>query len=131
MLIGAPLSAKPLETGGVFEFVGFTTIETRDGNDGIVAMHEACQIEFGPDTRMCTTEEYFRSPNAEGTATPAWIQGTSYSSTQDWTGVSDLNNCFFWSAASGSSVWSVGANGHLVLSLCSGARPITCCARVN
>ena len=33
MLIGAPLSAKPLETGGVFEFVGFTTIETRDGAD--------------------------------------------------------------------------------------------------
>ena len=66
MLVSAQ-AAKPEKPiappSGVFEFVGFSSGMV-DGGVGIFAINAACQADFGPDARMCTSEEFWRSPGA-------------------------------------------------------------------
>lgn len=71
-----PAGAGPVE----YWFVGFSTA-TVNGGVGLVGMHGACQEDFGPEARMSTTTELFRSPFATPQPGLAWINPTD-----------DLNN---------------------------------------
>ena len=72
-----------------YRFVGFSSSEDADlvaGDEGLPALYAACQDSFEPDARMCTTEEFLRSPNIEGTqdvALKAWIHPTIIGFTTD------------------------------------------------
>ena len=43
-----------------FSFVGFSTAQV-DGGAGFFGMNAACQADFGPDSRMATSEEIIES----------------------------------------------------------------------
>jgi len=49
----------------VYRFVGYSTATTTGNAGGFVGIYQICQNEFGPMARMCTTEEFFKSPNIE------------------------------------------------------------------
>ena len=66
--------AKP-PASNEFRFIGFTddapvnTLpNTIDGGQGMIAMHELCQDDFGPNSRMCTRRVLAALP---GLAVPA------------------------------------------------------------
>ncbi len=63
---------------GVDQFVGFTddvptATDTINGGQGMLAMHALCHDDFGPDARMCTSKEFWLSPNAEAPGASAWM----------------------------------------------------------
>jgi len=61
-----------------YRYVGITELQVPDTAFGVFDMNAWCQGEFGPDARMCTTEEFFKSPVVGGTewedTVMAWIQ---------------------------------------------------------
>lgn len=62
----------------VYRFAGYSS-ERTDGNaGGPLGMHAICQGNFGPTARMCTTEEFWKSPGIVDAGGPlgAWIQPT-------------------------------------------------------
>ncbi len=117
---------------GVFEFVGFS-IGTVDGAAGILGMHSTCQADFGPDSRMCTVEEYWRSPSAASPGlTPAWLHPGGVVFLRS----AVTGDCRGWSStdSSGAVVRENVGLGNIVQVvelLCDIARPVTCCARLK
>ena len=124
---------------GVFEFVGFSS-GTVDGSgdstnpgslEGISGMFKPCRDQFGSEARMCTSEEYFRLPNASRPTLAAWvhpafaIEGRSdlgcRGTTRFWTG--GLNG------DTGGLV--IDTDGNAAEFTCDALRPVTCCARVT
>ena len=116
---------------GVFEFVGFST-GTVDGSVGVLAMHAACQTDFGADTRMCTSEEYFRSPGAADPGSDsAWVHGAA--AVSFFSNVA-AQNCNGWNDNSSTRRGlTVQENGIVNTddSFCNVARPVTCCTRLK
>ena len=61
---------RPAAVSDVFRFVGYTDDATNaepdtiDGGQGLLAMHALCQDDFTLDARMCTSKEFWLSPNA-------------------------------------------------------------------
>ncbi len=105
---------------GVYQFVGFTddvptATDTINGGQGMLAMHALCQDDFGPDARMCTSEEFWLSPNAAAAA-DSWL----------------LKHCTSEATAS-STIWGlvVTPDGKPAtapaISGCETVRPVTCC----
>ena len=86
---------------GVFEFVGFSSGMVQ-GDVAFVGMHAACQADFDPDSRMCTSKEYALSPNAGVPGSHAWVHPVTGSAT-DFTRASGSCNGSFggWSRADG------------------------------
>jgi len=95
-----PATAGPVE----YWFVGFSTA-TVNGGVGLVGMHGACQADFGPEARMSTTTEMFRSPIATPQTGLAWVNQTD-----DLNNAGDPSrNCQGWGAA------TAGKYGTVVL----------------
>ena len=46
-------------TSNEFRFIGFSTV-TIAGDQGMIAMHALCQDDFGLNSKMCTSEEFWR-----------------------------------------------------------------------
>jgi hypothetical protein len=65
---------------GEYQFVGYSLGKTTGDAGGVVGMHAHCQarFNFGKTARMCTTKEWWESPNAEYPPAErggiAWIQ---------------------------------------------------------
>ena len=126
---------------GVFEFVGFSSGMVQ-GDVAFVGMHAACQADFGPDSRMCTSKEYALSPNAGVPGFNAWVHPVpGLASSTDFTEGPDscVGSFGGWSNAdSAKSGMTVDPNGHIsnIVSLtinatCDAPRSVTCCSRVN
>ena len=117
---------------GVFEFVGFST-GTVNGGVGMLGMHSTCQVDFGPDSSMCTSEEYWRSPSAADPGlTPAWIHPIRLDVNKDFSLIGGASSCQGWTKNDGGSFGSaVVENGGRLGQVCDNARPVTCCARLN
>ncbi len=123
----------------VFEFVGFSS-GTVDGSgdstnsgslEGIPGMFKPCRDQFGSEARMCTSEEYFRLPDASRPTSAAWVHPAFAIE-----GRSDLGcrgTTSFWtgglSADTGGLV--IDINGNAAEFKCDALRPVTCCARVT
>ena len=76
--LAAPPVPPSLDTNAVTEYrvVGESTA-TVDGGSGQDGMSAACQSDYGPQSRMCTTLEVIRSPEITGLpagSTGAWVQ---------------------------------------------------------
>ena len=132
---GEPKDRKG-SAGDVYRFVGFATTIPRLGIEGFVALHVSCQEDFGLLARMCTTEEFWLSPNADYPDELAWIHmvGTRSGSLSDFTRGINFNengSCAGWSnAGDGPAVAPGGQSAGQMSSVPCGvvARPVTCCA---
>jgi len=61
----------------VYRFVGYSRGTTTGAAGGPLGMHAICQASFGLDARMCTTEEFWKTPPTGITLEDpisAWIQ---------------------------------------------------------
>jgi hypothetical protein len=61
----------------VYRFVGYSHGTTTGDAGGPIGMHSICQASFGLDARMCTTEEFWKTPPRRTTledSTRGWIQ---------------------------------------------------------
>ncbi len=108
-----------------FRFIGFTgdatnaLPDTIDSGQGMLAMHALCRDDFGENARMCTSEEFWLSPNATAAAN-SWL----------------LKHCTSWATAS-STIWGlvVKPEGKPSKGMgeahCDIARPVTCCAPIQ
>ncbi len=123
----------PPATSNEFRFTGFTDEETNfladtiNGGQGMLAMHELCQDDFGPNSRMCTDEEFWLSPNAvPPTTTGAWMH------TGAFTNVNSAP-CAGWTLSGLSAQgFIVNTDGKPSLTNnCSIMRPVTCCAPIQ
>lgn len=127
---------------GANQFVGFS-IGTISGSQGIVSMHALCQLDFGPDARMCISEEYFTSATAAEPLSRAWLHptivgnslpSTSSSGLTDFSGVSSERfrtlNCNGWQRGAtdlGLALEALSA-GKPVFNSCADPIAVTCCA---
>jgi hypothetical protein len=129
VVLAQPAFAKPPQSapGGPDRFVGFST-STVLGNATILGMHAACQTDFGPSSRMCTSKEYIH----------AWVHPEpGLAANQDFSGTLDVVACRdgitsgpigFWTGLSGPSL-TISVNGYMQNnSSCAIPRPVTCCA---
>ncbi len=128
-----------------YRFVGYSSsapADLVDGGAGLPTFYARCQdpvTGFGPDARMCTTEEFFRSPNIE-VPTPvinAWIRPifVGYASANGLTAL-DVSGrvgnplsltCSAWTDDAGVGL-VVADNGGFRTLTCGVARQVTCCA---
>ena len=136
--VAAAMTVTSAFASSDIKFVGYST-QTVFGDSGFVTMHQACQEDFDKHSRMCTTEEFFKSPTAEGTAIPAWIHPVVMPDGGDFTSPQGTANCFGWNEVlfPGTAIPTTGAvvrsNGTIDAGsdstfLCSVARPVTCCS---
>ena len=156
--VAAPQKSPPADAP--YRFVGYSSSEPADlvlGSVGLPALYAACQdpvTGFGPDARMCTTEEFLRSPNIEGTPTAilaAWIyptiigfaagntaSGSDFSTALDFSGLAvrdvgeagpaDFWTCRGWSGTGGFTGLDIDEKGVIRAQGCNVARMVTCCA---
>lgn len=128
---------SPAPPSDIFRFVGFTDettnalADTIVGTQGMIAMNALCQDDFGPNSRMCLSKEFWRSPNAAAPAAHAWVHSS-------FVGFSDVTlmgsdpadfTCNGWDG--GIAGLTVTTSGKSKIALCSFARPVTCCALVQ
>jgi len=103
----------------------------------MIAMHALCQDDFGPDVRMCTSEEFWLSPNAEAPAADAWLHPTLVPGLGDFSagggGEAQFMSCNGWRSAFDSSrglVVTTAGKPDILLG-CDMLRPVTCCAPIQ
>jgi hypothetical protein len=116
-----------------FNFVGFSSAQV-DGGAGFFGMHAACQADFGPDSRMATSEEIIESTIQPTLAAPsAWVREKSGSSDlYDYSGARrgpDLTfSCLAWTSntLSNANGLTVLPNGGFQLQGCRILRPVAC-----
>ncbi len=121
-------------TSNEFRFTGFTDPGTIDGAQGMIDMHALCQDDFGLNSRMCTSEEFWLSPNAEEPTADAWLHPTLVGGGVEFSGIdaaASTLTCGSWKGA------TAGNRGLVVTTAgkpnaplgCNTFRPVTCCAR--
>jgi hypothetical protein len=128
---------------GVFEFVGFTTATTTGNIGGIVGANQFCEAEFGADARICTTDEYVRTPSSVYPSASSWIHPTTIFGLQFSLAGNSCNN---WTSnaggGSGVSGVVVGTDGTFRIGEsrdvagvtqvgCQVDHPVTCCSRLK
>ena len=144
--VAAAPKSPSADADAPYRFVGYSSDAPADlvfGSVGLPTFYARCQdpvTGFGPDARMCTTEEFFRSPNIE-VPTPvinAWIHpvfvGAAGSplTALEFSGRTTTGHdfsCAGWTAgAGGSNGLTVQDNGGFSTQTCGVARQVTCCA---
>jgi hypothetical protein len=149
----AVIGAQPGPPGGldvsvttVYRFAGYSNDSTDGYTGGPWGMHTICQDTFGPAARMCTMEEFWRTPAKETTDPPvlAWIQPSPVaayfdSTISEWRCVDHTGftyrctnactTCFRWTLrddfVSGTVV--VARGGEFGISKCDTVLRVTCC----
>jgi hypothetical protein len=117
-----------IQSQPVFQFAGFT-IATTDGGPGILAMHDLCRAEFGPEARMCESKEFILSPNAMApTAFRAWLHPTLVDDQRDYAGFTG-RSCGGWNTVDpNTGGLTINKFGRLEDRPCQSVLPVTCCA---
>ena len=122
------------------QFVGRTT-DAFNGAQGVLTYSVACQTDFGPGHRMCTSEELLDTVDLPTlTGGPSWVRptfvpagGGSSAVFVDISGVSSASNsslfaCNGWiSANSAFTGLTVDAGGSFDLLACNASRTVACC----
>lgn len=104
-LIGGPagppggLNVKVLHPLPFYRFVGYSqSAPTIGALEGPLGMHAICQESFGPEARMCTTEEFWKTPptdtTLEDTTIRGWIQPVIIAAYYDPEGEEGLTHIF-------------------------------------
>lgn len=146
------LALSTFETQGANKrFVGQTQA-TQPGGASLNTLHGVCVAEFGPKTRLCTSEEIFKSGKTSGPISEGWVQPIMQS-TYGSDGIIDCGvdrtssvvscqpvvtpfpysagslNCQGWnsSAAALRGLTYQPANGQFTISSCMTPRPVNCC----
>jgi hypothetical protein len=132
---------EPPAPSNEFRFIGFTNdatnalADTIDGGQGMLAMHALCQDDFGPDARLCTSEEFWLSPNAEAPTVNSWLHSVGPGGTSDFMASSiTRKSCQGWATSSDQGTGMVVKPdgkpefSSLLHAGCDVARPVTCCA---
>jgi len=102
----------------------------------MIDMHALCQDDFGPDTRMCTSEEFWLSPNAEAPAADAWLHFTYLGTNTDFSGLEGAAStltCGGWKSPSANQrglVVTTAGKADLPMG-CDMLRPVTCCEPIQ
>ena len=142
IVVGLLSIAIPVSTSAdeLYRFVGFSTGQT-NGAGGYGSRYALCQKDFGPEARMCTSQEFILSPKASAAPSPsgAWLNPVIVSSVPnvdaeqlsvDYSGQyanwMDLS-CQQWHTDTGRGLY-VTDNGAVRLSYCNVERVVTCCA---
>jgi hypothetical protein len=73
-VIITPEAKIPVTVSSVYQFVGYSN-DTIRPTGGIAEMYSVCQRTYGASARMCTTKEFWNSPDLYF-ETEAWIQPT-------------------------------------------------------
>jgi hypothetical protein len=146
------LALCTFETQGANEgFVGQTQA-THPGGASLNTLHGDCVAEFGPKTRLCTSEEIFKSGKKSGPISEGWVQplmqftynssGVVVCGVDTTSGVVSCQamvapfpysagslNCQGWnsSAAALRGLTYQPANGQFTISSCLTPRPVNCC----
>jgi hypothetical protein len=146
-----PVTVQPdgisVNVSTVYQFVGYAG-PTEGAAGGIVGMHAICQAEFGELARMCTSKEFWTSPEAVGPLPlllSAWIQpsivGIWQNGTEafamDFTGARlrldslGLPTCHQWTTSAeqfdGTFIAEFGGSVVLSYDACVEPRLVTCC----
>ena len=123
--LAKPPAGDPPPPSHIYRFAGFST-GFEEGDAGIPAMYATCQVDFGDSARMCTFEGYILSPNAEQTATKAWVYPTEIIPTGSSV-IPGASSCELWSTQAVFG-FAIGQGRELItIASCGSARPITCC----
>jgi hypothetical protein len=116
----------PQGPSDLFKFVGFST-GSINGGQGMLQMHAVCQVDYGSSARMCTSKEFWLSPNATApTTNPAWL----HPSTSDGNDFSAPGgSCVAWTDGTSNAVGLVvGTSGKPEFShRCDFQGLVTCC----
>ena len=118
--LAKPPAGDPPPPSHIYRFAGFST-GTERGGAGIPAMYATCQVDFGDSARMCTVEEYFRSPNAQHSDQNAWVQDI------DSFRLNSGESCIGWSGQSTTNFGLTIGPSRITTASCNPPRPITCC----
>jgi hypothetical protein len=119
------------------QFVGRST-DTFNGSQGVLTYSAACQADFGPGHRMCTSEEILNTVELPAlTGGPSWVRPTfapvgGLALVVDMSGVGEnstaLLSCQGWNDANSAFKGvTVDAGGSFELLGCNGSRTVACC----
>ena len=143
-----------------YQLAGYSTGTTNGNAGGVGGMHALCQSDFGEHARMCTTKEWWTSPNAgpppqnartwvnpSPVATIAipdanymsgdsistgWIDWTGYQRIQVKSTIARPPTCTQWTFNAASFEGSVVTEqGAIEFDSCSIINRVTCCTPVN
>jgi hypothetical protein len=131
-------AGPPGPPAAAMQFVGRTT-DTFNGAQGMLTFTQACQADFGPGHRMCTSEEILNTVDLPTLAGgPSWVRpvfapvagGVGF--IVDMSGVGEnsqaLLSCQGWNDANSAYRGvTVDAGGSFELLGCNGGRTIACC----
>jgi len=126
----------------IYRFAGFSNpVLPVLGGIGFIGMHATCQFDFGPDARMCTSAEFWLSPNAAAAIPDAWLHpvdggaGPGRVGTAAFVGRIDVGSgesCRAWSSSLfDDRGFTVGVDGHFAGVRCNVPSPVTCCLPVQ
>ena len=80
VVLAMPVCAgpKPKEVNAttVYRFVGVSTAGTTGDAGGVRGMNALCHADYGKVSRMCTTREWWLTPDVPSDMPSAWIQPT-------------------------------------------------------
>ena len=71
--VQAAPKSTPVDMGTIYRYVGNDTQFSHSGNVGLIGLNTSCQFDYGNEARMCTTKEFFQTPNPRMTSDTAWI----------------------------------------------------------
>jgi hypothetical protein len=141
---GALLAAAPL-AAAEYGFAGYSS-DTIGSDEGMLAMHAECQADYGATARMCTSREFWLSPNAVAPADNAWLHpeiiaidrastiNRSWEYAMDFTGqrANEHNlSCRGWTLNNaGQKGFVVTPSGKPGSAFCGQSLRVTCCAPV-
>jgi len=130
-------TGPPGPPAAALQFVG-RTVQTLSGGAGVLTYSQACQTDFGPGHRMCTSEEVMNTvalPALSGG--PSWVRpvlalaaggnGQYFveASGVGTNGAAQLS-CSGWNST-GNDGLTVDAGGSFELLSCSAGRTVACC----
>lgn len=140
-----PVPVTVVDRAQRYVFVGFSD-EILQGTAGLVALYAACQSKFGPDSRMCTSQEVLNSTTLSPQTGEAWVHpvftltgtGDGSNLASDVSGIgASLSPGFPASEGLTCRGWSTSANNTRGLTVngalsfaretCDGSRSVTCC----
>ena len=98
-----------------YDFIGFSSALVA-GDVGFQGMNEACQLDFGIDSRQASSKEIASSPQLTSQTGTAWVRAVSHPSTRIVDAVSGLqageHNCGGWANANSSLGVAIEGSDH-------------------
>ena len=67
--------ADPVQVnmGTNYRYIGNSPFVIQPSNVGLIGMNRTCHFKYGSEARMCTTKEFFQTPNPQLLTIKSWI----------------------------------------------------------